>query len=372
MIRGTTANQIASARHLHPPSQIARWVAVIILTVVPFATVHAQPSDEQPSGEPPANEAPGNEQPMVEPVSNAPNPWTVGVSEAEQAIALELYSQGNIEFQAGRLIQALTKYREALTHWAHPAIHFNLAVCLINLDQPLEAKHQLELAMRYGEAPLGRDMYLQGITHRHSLDGQIARVEISCAEPGTTITLDGAFLFTAPGSVERLVLPGKHQIVGTKPGYMTATETIELLPARLTKHDVRLIALKSVTRLVRRWPVWKPWLVVGSGASIATLGGLAYGIAKHRFNSYDADVTMHCPRGCDASMTAALQGLESNKDSGNRWQAAAFSLFAVGGAVAITGAIGLYLNQQRPETSSVTPAISATPGGATVAVSSTW
>ena len=54
-------------------------------------------------------------------------PWAAGVSEAEQKTALVIYKQGNVEFEESRYAQALAKYREALRHWDHPAIHFNMA-----------------------------------------------------------------------------------------------------------------------------------------------------------------------------------------------------------------------------------------------------
>ena len=300
--------------------------------------------------------------------ATAVKPWVVGVSEDEQKVALELYAQANVEFQGARFAQAVTKYKEALKHWDHPAIHFNLAVSLINLDQPLDAHEHLEQALKYGADPFGADLYAQGLTYRHSLDGQIARVKIACSEPGTSLTLDGAYLFTAPGEVERIVLPGKHQVVGTKQGYLTASETLELLPARLTKYDVHLVALRSAVKVVRRWAAWKPWAVLGSGGGALALGGAAYALANHDFHSYDTGIAAHCPHGCDATMVSALSDLTATKRHGELAQGVAVSLFAIGGAVAVAGAIAVVLNQPHSAVEHVPmlPAIAPTPGGATL------
>lgn len=96
----------------------------------------------------------GGAQPSPEPAppaaGEAARPWASGVTEAEQAIALDLYVAGNREFTESRYAQALAKYKEALQHWDHPAIRYNMAVCLINLDQPVEARDNLERSFAYG------------------------------------------------------------------------------------------------------------------------------------------------------------------------------------------------------------------------------
>ncbi|TMQ05930.1 MAG: hypothetical protein E6J90_47640 [Deltaproteobacteria bacterium] len=76
-------------------------------------------------------------------------PWAKGVSEDEQEVARSLHAEGNAEFAELRFAQALAKYKEALRHWDHPAIRFNIAVSLINLDQPVEAKDNLERSLTY-------------------------------------------------------------------------------------------------------------------------------------------------------------------------------------------------------------------------------
>ena len=279
------------------------------------------------------------------PVPAAVESWAVGVSDEEQAAALALYEQGNVEFQAARFAQALAKYSEALRHWNHPAIHFNMAICLINLDQPLDAIDHLEKALQYGARALGPDLYAQGLTYKHSLDGQIARVRIACKEPGAVVTLDGATLFTSPGEAERLVMPGRHQVVATKPGFLTASETLDLVPARLTKYDVHLIAFKSNAKLVRRWQPWAPYAVIAGGAVVGGIGALFYRAASNSFAHYDAGIMNSCPHGCDADMAAALTELDARRHRGDVEQGVALSLFAVGGAAVLTGLVGVILNQ---------------------------
>jgi len=159
----------------------------------------------------------------------ATRPWADGVPEAEQALASELYVAGNQEFTESHYAQALAKYKEALRHWDHPAIRYNIAVCLINLDQLVEAREHLERSIMYGAAPFRGDAYREALTHRKLLDNQLARVKIVCNEVGAQVALDGKQLFTAPGAIDQYLLPGDHQVVATKPGYLTASKTLVLV-----------------------------------------------------------------------------------------------------------------------------------------------
>jgi hypothetical protein len=61
-------------------------------------------------------------------------PWVKGVSAADQSAAIELFHEGNGLLKESLFVQAAAKYREALHHWDHPGIHYNLALALLNLD----------------------------------------------------------------------------------------------------------------------------------------------------------------------------------------------------------------------------------------------
>lgn len=306
-------------------------------------------------------------------------PWAAGVSEAEQAVALKLYRAGNLEFAESRFAQALAKYRAAIQHWDHPAIRFNMAVCLINLDQPLEAKDNLERGLAYGDGALGADAYSQGLTYRKLLDAQLARVRIVCPEPGTQVTLDGKFLFTGPGSLEEVLLPGEHQVVATKAESLTASKALVLVAGKLTTYDIRPLKLNVATRMVRRWEPWKPWAVLGSGAALAAVGAISYVAAKHNYASYSQGIDARCLHtgegarlsGCDVAMVMTFSDLRRKRDRADTEQVVAFSLFSAGGAAVVAGAIGLILNQPRLqlEPHHAQPTVALVSGGAALTMS---
>jgi hypothetical protein len=269
------------------------------------------------------------------------------VSEEAQKHALALFEEGNRLFENSEHAAALAKYREALKVWDHPAIRYNAAVALINLDQPLAANENLEVALGYGAAPFNPETHQQALTYRKLLRGQLAELKVSCTEPGADVALDGKTLFMAPGWATRWLLPGAHQLVARKSGFLTATRSLSLLPGKPAVESLELKEIQTLrTRMVRRWPVWKPWAVLGGGALVALAGVPVLLDAKSNVNAYDAGVRDICPTGCSTT-TPALQAALNARDRGHTENVVAISMFAVGGAVAASGVALLIMNQPR-------------------------
>jgi len=296
-------------------------------------------------------------------------PWAKGVSEDEQEVARSLHAEGNAEFAELRFAQALAKYKEALRHWDHPAIRFNIAVSLINLDQPVEAKDNLERSLTYRAAALGGDAYTQAMTIRKLLDAQLAHLQITCSEPGAVVTLDGKYLFTAPGTMEQFLLPGEHQLAATKSGLRTEVMTVTGVAGRLTAFDLRPAP-------EMRPPHWRYWKhVFGGGAVLVSVGGLSYLWSYYSFKDYDDQVAVRCaPRGCSAEESRGFGDLNKQLARARTKQTVAFSLFGVGGAAIVVGVVGLILDQPRvrPDSNRAVPAVMVVPGGATVTLSWTF
>lgn len=279
--------------------------------------------------------------------SAATRPWAEGVPQEQQDHALLLFKEGNELFELSQHAGALAKYREALKAWEHPAIRYNAAVALINLDQPLAAFDDLERALRYGDAPLGADTYRQALTYRKLLLGQLADLKVSCAEAGAEITLDGQTLFVGPGEDARRLLPGTHQLVARKSGFLTETRSLVLLPGRPSQEQLVLRDFRSIpTTTVRRWPAWKPWAVVGAGALVAILGVPVIVDAVDNVHTYEAEVARSCASmACPASMLSptAVRALDRSRIE----NVVAISLFSVGAAVMASGLSLVYFNQPR-------------------------
>jgi len=168
-----------------------------------------------------------------------PRPWAAGVSAAEQAVALEIYRSGNQEFIQAHYAQALARYKQAIRHWDHPAIRFNMAICQIELDQPADARDNLERSLAYGASALGGDALAQALRYRRLLETRLVRLTLDCPEPDEEVMLDGELVFRGPGVVDRYVLPGEHQVVATKPGFLPASKKVVLSAGQPATYQIR-------------------------------------------------------------------------------------------------------------------------------------
>jgi hypothetical protein len=304
-------------------------------------------------------------------------PWARGVSKERQDRALALFKEGNAHFEEGRYREALAKYREAIPHWDHPAIRYNIAVCLVHLDQPLAAYEELEKGLAYDGAALAPALRNQAYTYRKLLRGQLAELKVVTRDQGADVRLDGRQILVGPGEVTQLVTPGAHQLVASKKGYLTESRSLSLFPDKTHVETLELVPLDAATntRLVRRWARWKPWAVLGAGAGVALLGVPLQLKSRADMKSYDDEVGTLCPEGCPAStLPGAVRDEKSRAELEN---AIAVSAFATGGAVLVTGAVLLYLNQPRAVTVEKTPGaaprrVSVAPGLGSLSVTFTF
>lgn len=268
-------------------------------------------------------------------------PWADGVSEQDQAQAMALFREGNGLLKDSVFVQAAQKYRDALKHWDHPAIHYNLVLALLNLDQPVEVHQHLTMAMKHGPAPLDMDKFEQARAYLTLIEKQLAKVSIRCDVEGANVVMDGRPLFVAPGHYEALVRAGPHTIVATREGYLTNETSPTLAAGQTTSFDLRLFTSDDLTRYKRRWPTWMPWVVVAAGAAVGGTGGLLHDNARNEFRAFDAGIDA-----CGGCIPGAT--LQQNRTQGNTLQTMAFVSYGVGAAAVATGATLVYLNRLEP------------------------
>jgi len=275
-------------------------------------------------------------------------PWAAGVSAEQQKQALALYDKGNAFFSEDHYKEALEQYQLALQFWDHPAVHYNAAVCEINLDRPAEAYEDLTAAMKYGAEPIGADHFAQAKTYQKALVGQVADLEITCKEPDAELRLDGAPLSTGPITVVRHVRAGEHQLVATKPGFEPHTETIRVRPmnelgGKPNVFTIEMHELGASGRLVRRWPTWQPWAIAGGGAALAAIGGGLVWLAYSNKSDYESWVTAHCTAA--NNFCAGSPVPSSSLDHAKLENAMGIGALVIGGAALAVGATMIYLNQ---------------------------
>jgi hypothetical protein len=274
-------------------------------------------------------------------------PWAQGVSDAKKADAQKRLEEGNQLFLQRKYKEAHEKYQEAITAWDHPAIHFNMVRCLIQLDRPVEASDELNKALKYNAEPFEDAIYQEALNYQKLLASQIAEVEISCGQSGAKVTLDGQPLMTCPGKEKRRVAPGQHGVVATKDGFLTKNLEVIVVGGTTKTVDVKLVPLAGAAKIVHRWPTWIPWVVFGGGLFVAGVGGLIQINANDLMDDYDRTIARDCAvMGCDLT-DAQYTDLVSKKDRALFRNKLAIGVMAVGAAGAIGGGVMLVLNRGR-------------------------
>src|SRR6185295_8291918 len=175
------------------------------------------------------------------------------------------------------------------------------------------------------------------------LDAQLGQIEIACPEPGAEVALDGKLLFTGPGRARRIVLPGEHRMVATKPGLQTASQTVTLIAGKPASYQIR--PMSELTQVAPRWRYWK--YLVGGGGALLAAGTVSYLAARDEYRDYDVDFGAQCPHGCTPAQAGMISSLRAKKDAAEILQTAGLAALSLGGAIVVTGVIGLLVDQPR-------------------------
>ncbi len=343
-----------------PRTALASSIASVVLVLAVGArTSSAQqtPADEPPPAEPSAPAPPPPEE----------RPWARGVTAKQRDRAMPLFREGNVLFSSSQYAKALAKYRAAIVHWDHPAIRFNMGVCLVNLDRPLEAHEHLTAAMAYGEEPLGPEKFRQAQTYRKLLEGQLSRLEVRCEHPSGVVQLDGETVVECPGSVVRLLAPGPHQLVARRPGFLTQTRALDLTPGRLDREDVTFVRIPTPMRTKRRWSAWKPWAVLGGGVVSTSIGVALMTQARNDRDAVEDRIARGCPNGCAPGDIP--EELLAREDRAAQKNAAGIATVSIGAVAIAAGAALVVMNRPRrvaaPRDDDAPPPVQS--GGLTVA-----
>ena len=306
------------------------------------------PADDTPAPAPPAKPGKDDKIGNNESLQNggSQRPWAQGVTVTEQRAALQLFHDGNLLLNEGLFAKAADKYREGLKHWDHPAIHYNLALALMNLNQPIEAYDHLTAAVKFGDAPLqSKDKYDHAKDYLLLLGKQIAEVEVSCDKAGATVTLDGKQLFVAPGHYQGRVLVGRHQFLAEKQGYTARITAPYIGPGEHFRIELKLYTAEELTRYRRRWhTTWIPYAVAGGALLLGASAGALEASAQSSYRQYDDQVKTCNQNNAGCPQSSTLKNLRSSGDTKKTLGIVGYS---VAGAALVTASVLWYLN--RPE-----------------------
>ena len=277
-------------------------------------------------------------------------PWAAGVTQENQRIAFKKFQEGNAQLNDGLFPAAVKLYREALSHWQHPAIHYNLALALLNLDQPVEVFESLQAAVKFGAAPLEKDKFEHAKEYMLLVEKQIATIDVSCSKPGAVISVDGKVVFTVgddgkAGHYVARVKTGKHTFVAEKPGYNAQVDAPYIGPGEPFRIELTLYTADELTRYKRRWNAkWMPYAVIGGGALLGVAGVFLELSANSSYKDYDTAVAK-CNTGAMNGGCMNAGDVASMRDSGDTKKTLGYIGYGVAGAAVATGVVLLYLNR---------------------------
>jgi hypothetical protein len=278
--------------------------------------------------------------------SEPERPWARGVPKERQTVALQLFRDGNAKLRDALYRAAREKYAEALKAWDHPAIHYNLSLTLMNLDQPVEAYEHLLLALKFGAAPLDAEKMDQALRYKGLVEKQLTKLSVTCDLEGATVRVDGNQLFVGPGRWDGMVRAGPHQIVATRDGYVPVERAEVLVGGDAKQLALTLYRTEDLTEYRRLWPAAIPWVVLIGGGVVIGGSVALHAQAKGAFDAYDKGVT-----GCAQPETLGCvprTDLAGLRTQGQTLQTLAFIGYVLGGAAAVTGGVLAYLNRPLP------------------------
>ncbi len=289
-------------------------------------------------------------------------PWAKGVSPDEQRTALAMFNEGNKLLRESVFPQAVDKYREALTHWDHPAIHYNLALALVNLDNPVEMHASLEKSMVYGAAPLGEDKFARAKDFKLLVEKQLAMVEYTLPVAGAKLIFDGKQVMIGPGTWTALVRAGEHSVAARADGYAPTQLNLKLTGGEPSRLELKLFTDSELTREKRKMPVWIPYGVLGAGVVIAGVGGLLHVSARTSFDDYDAAIAACAMTDSTGGCSMRTPEVVAMKSSAESNQTLAFATYTVGGLAIAAGLALVIIN--RPQAYRIDPFAEEAPTGA--------
>jgi len=265
--------------------------------------------------------------------------WRNAVSESEKDKARTLFREGNSLVKDSIFSQAALQYEAALAIWDHPGIHYNLALALLNSDQPLKLRQHLLGSLKYGPESLGDDKARRAEQYLKLVEKQLSKIVVSSQHKGARVELDGKYLFTAPGSHSDTLRPGQHTVKASAQGYEATERPVSLVSGKTTTIALKLYKPEDWIRYERRWNKWGPIITTITGASIWAAGGITYWQGREQTKRYDQEVTDKCS---DAPCPAGT--ITSSNGETLQW-IGKISL-GVGAATTLTGAVLLYLNRE--------------------------
>lgn len=219
-------------------------------------------------------------------------PWEREVTGEDRRQAEALFQEAVTAHEQLLRDQAQAGYEAALARWDNPHIHWNLALLMVDMGQPLRAYEHIDAVLAWGPDAFAEDDWAEfaGL-RRRLLAEDLGVIEARSDQDGAEIALDGKPWFHGPASARQVVLPGEHVITARRPGHFPLARTV-VVPAGAQGTVAITLSVDGINR-ERRWQPWLPWAVSASGALVAVVGvGLDRNV--QRVDAFERELADKC------------------------------------------------------------------------------
>lgn len=303
-----------------------------------------------------------------------PAAGSVQASTAGTRAAQQLFKDAAQDRDAGLLARAEEKLREALQLWDHPVIRYDLAIVLVERDNPIEAADHLREVIERGPETPGTDptmiedarKMLGDLTQHH-----LATVVVTCRTEGAAVYIDDKPVFTVgklpkvqhglDATRVRTVRAGGHMFVAVMPGQAPVAVWRSVAPGK--QLHIELAAPRTYRR---RWPhlTWAPWAAIGGGVVLWVAGAALQANARVSYLRFDHEFE----RCTNDGNPCALGPFMHLNDRGDTLRSIGLASYGLAAAAIITGGVLAYLNRPIPHRTAtvVGPLVGPGLGGAAV------
>ena len=181
-------------------------------------------------------------------VTASSTPAAARASAAQKARAKKYFEAGELHYQQGEFVKALTNYKKAHKTYRHPAFIFNIAQCHRQLKQYSKALFFYQLFLAEKPNTTNKSEVKRRI---REMKKQIAALQLSQRQKGKLSIITspaGASIYInrvkgAPNATSPAILPvsaGQHLIMIKKAGYKTLTKAVDVKARRLTMLNISL------------------------------------------------------------------------------------------------------------------------------------
>jgi hypothetical protein len=243
---------------------------------------------------------------LAAPVQAAPPPKRPTLSQVLKGQALERYETARQDFKASRFQQALAGFADAHALAGDPRLLWNAAACQRKLERNAEALRSIDRYLEAG-AQLSAEELEEARRAQVAVRALVAIVRITTTPPDAAISLDGSPLEGA-ATAGIYVEPGRHAFHFAKAGHEALLRQEGLKAGEVVSWSIDLAVIAAPVAAASMAPTevkqpapapapvrWAPWVVVGTGAIAAGVGGLFLGLAAEDFLRFRGECRTICP-----------------------------------------------------------------------------